>query len=196
MPYTPFANQQYRNVVQTHLEIPALLRMLPIANGSRILEIGCGRGVALPRLARLCAPSRLVGIDIAPDLIAIAKARSAELQLAELPLADRCGRKQYLTIELVVGDARALPFACASFDVVIDFGTCYHIDDPDRALREISRVLSDGGRFIHESTLAQRLAHPIRTSGRHLPWSAAPGLRAERHALLWAARRNTSSVAR
>ena len=186
MPYTPFANQQYRNVVQTHLEIPALLRLLPIVPGSRILEIGCGRGVALPRLAHLCAPSRLVGLDIAAEPIATARAQVAE----------RLGGTHYPGIELVVADARALPFAASSFDVVIDFGTCYHIDEAGLALQEISRVLGSGGLFIHESTLAQRIAHPLRTSGRDLPWSAAPCLRADRSAILWARRRNTPSVAR
>ncbi|MES2523397.1 MAG: class I SAM-dependent methyltransferase [Gemmatimonadota bacterium] len=185
MPYTPFENQEYRNVVQTHLEIPALLRLLPVGTGSRILEIGCGRGVALPRLRALCAPSRLVGVDIAPELIAMAERRVSSV--ADLA--------QEIGTELVVADVRALPFAAASFDVVIDFGTCYHIDDPELALREITRVLGRDGCFIHESTLAQRIAHPWRTSGRGLPWEAVPSLRAERDAILWAARRKTSSVA-
>lgn len=186
MAYAPFPNQRYRNVVQTHFEIPLLLRAFPIAAGARILEIGCGRGIALPRLASLCAPSRLVGLDVAPELIAVAGSQ----------VADRTGGTQNPQIELVVGDARALPFAAASFDVVIDFGTCYHIDDAGLALHEISRVLCAGGRFIHESTLAQRIAHPVRTSGRGLPWHAAPGLRADRGAVLWATRMNTPSVAR
>ncbi|HYW32142.1 MAG TPA: class I SAM-dependent methyltransferase [Gemmatimonas sp.] len=186
MPYTPFANQEYRNVVQTHFEIPALLRMCPIAAGSRILEIGCGRGIALLRLASLCAPSRLAGLDVAPELISVAHAR----------LEHSTRRAGQLQIELVVGDARRLPFADGSFDVVIDFGTCYHIDEPDRALREVSRVLSRDGQFMHESPLAQRIAHPFRTSGCALPWHAVPSLRAERDAILWATRRQTSSVAR
>lgn len=190
MPYAPFANQRYRNMVQTGVEVPLLLAVLPIPPGSRILEIGCGRGVALPTLASSCSPSRLVGLDIAPELIAVARSRVAEWS------GGRQYRKQYRGIELVVGDARALPFPPESFDVVIDFGTCYHIDDAGLALGEISRVLCAGGRFIHESRLAQRIAHPVRTSGLDLPWSVAPELRAERGAVLWATRRKTSSVAR
>ena len=181
MPYEPFANQVYRNIVQTHLEIPALLALLPIPPGSRILEIGCGRGVALPRIARLCRPRQLVGVDIAPELVEVARDHVQELQVSA---------------EVVVADARALPFASRSFDAVIDFGTCYHIDRPEQALREVSRVLADGGRFLHESPLAQRLAHPFRTSGRPLPWSDLPDLDAERSAVLWAARRKTPPAAR
>src|SRR5437867_7108365 len=106
MPYEPFANQEYRNVFQTWVEIPTLLRLLPVSAGCRILEVGCGSGVALPRLARLCRPSRLVGVDIDPELIALAGARVARAGVAA---------------ELYTGDVRNLPFANGDFDVAIDF---------------------------------------------------------------------------
>lgn len=181
MSYQPFANQGFRNVIQTGFEIPAMLRLLPVPYEARILEIGCGRGAALPSLAALCAPSLLVGVDIAPELVRIA-CRHAE--------------RWRVDAALFVADVRALPFAAETFDVVLDFGTCYHIDDPDFALREISRVLVSGGYFIHESMVAQRIAHPFRTSGQPLPWSTSPELRADRSALLWAARRKTPAAAR
>jgi ubiquinone/menaquinone biosynthesis C-methylase UbiE len=174
MPYEAFQIQKFRNLFQTHLEIPMLLRAIPLARGLRILEVGCGPGVALPRLFELCRPVRLVGIDIAPELIALAQARV---------------RRTRAVAELRVADVRELPFDSASFDAVVDFGTCYHIDHPEQALREIGRVLADDGVFIHESPIAQLMAHPIRTSGRRLPWHTAPDLAASRHAGLWGARR-------
>jgi ubiquinone/menaquinone biosynthesis C-methylase UbiE len=170
MPYRSFANQEYRNALQSRLEIPALLRALPVAHGCRLLEVGCGRGVALTELARRCRPSRLVGIDIAPDLIALAQARLNRFRVSA---------------ELHVGDVRRLPFADGDFDVVIDFGTCYHIDRPGDALREIARVLDTGGMFIHELALAQLIAHPLRSRGRRLPWSECAELTSERRAVLW-----------
>ena len=170
MPYQPFANQEYRNALQSRLEIPALLRALPFPPGCRLLEVGCGRGVGLIELARRCRPARLAGIDIAPDLIALAQAR-----------LDHFG----VTAELHVGDVRHLPFADGDFDVVIDFGTCYHIDQPGDALREIARVLHIGGLFIHESPLAQLIAHPLRSGGRRLPWSECAELTGEKRAGLW-----------
>lgn len=173
MPYTPFANQEPRNFLQTQVEIPLLLRAIRIVPGCRILEVGCGRGVALPRLAQLCAPARLVGIDIDPALIGQASARL---------------RRHRVDAELHVGDVRELPFDDREFDVVIDFGTCYHIDEPERGLQEIDRVLDLGGAFIHETPLAQLLAHPIRTSTRSLPWQATFDLKPDRAAVLWASR--------
>jgi SAM-dependent methyltransferase len=178
MPYQPFANQAYRNVIQTWLEIPALLRLVPVASGCSILEVGCGAGVALPRFAQLCKPRRLVGLDIAPELVAQARERIA-----------RAG----VRAELYTGDVRALPFGAREFDVVVDFGTCYHIDRPAAALREIARVLDVGGVFIHESPLAQLIAHPLRSAGRGLPWHESAELAGQRRALLWASRRKTPS---
>lgn len=173
MPYRPFPNQERRNFLQTHLEIPALLRVLPVPAQSRLLEIGCGRGVGLARFAELCAPARLVGIDIDPELIDLAR--------------ERLGRRR--SAELVVADARALPFDGAAFDVVVDFGTCYHIERPGQALMEVARVLRPGGMFIHETRFAQLLAHPARATRHPLPWRSVPALVPHRHAVLWGARR-------
>lgn len=178
MPYVKFANQEHRNFFQSRLEIPALLRAIPIPPGQRILEIGCGRGVALRRFAELCRPARLVGIDVDPDVIAIARRRARE-----------CG----VDTELYACDVRDLPFERGEFDVVIDFGTCYHIDEPEFAIREINRVLDAGGIFVHETLFAQLLAHPIRTSGRELPWRASLALKPDRSAFLWAARKKSFS---
>ena len=171
-PYEPFPNVESRNVLQECLEVPALVRSLRLPVGARVLEVGCGRGVALPPLAELCRPSRLVGLDVDETLLSAARERLAE---------------RGIHAELVCGDVRALPFEDRSFDVVVDFGTCYHVASPDRALSEIARVLDHGGRFVHETPLSQALAHPIRSRGR-LPWRREPRLCRERSAVLWSSR--------
>jgi ubiquinone/menaquinone biosynthesis C-methylase UbiE len=173
--YRPFPDVPQRNRFQESLEVPALVRTLGLA-ATHVLEIGCGRGVALPPLARLLRPDRLVGIDIEPGALAHAHARA---------------RARGVTVELYRADVRALPFPDASFELVIDFGTCYHIGDPDQALREIVRVLRPGGLFVSETVSSQLLSHPFRTRGRRLPWAAAPELRVERQALLWKSRRRS-----
>ena len=93
---------------QEHLEVPIFVRVLGIHAGARVLEIGCGRGIALPAISRLCRPSRLVGVDIDDSLLDEAKGNTTDID-----------------VELVCADVRALPFPAEAFDVVIDFGTSY-----------------------------------------------------------------------
>ena len=171
--YRPFPDKGHRNFWQEHLEVPVLVSALSLPEGRRVLEVGCGQGVALPPFARLLRPTHLAGLDIDTDLLERARTRVAG---------------QGLAIEVLEGDVRQLPFADASFDLVVDFGTCYHIARRGQALREIARVLAVGGRFVYETCASQLLSHPVRSWGRKLPWRAVPELVAERHALLWASR--------
>ncbi len=99
-----------------------------------------------------------------------------------------------MTADLRCADVRNLPFSDRSFDVVIDFGTCYHIAKAGAALREISRVLSSNGLFVHETKVSQFLAHPIRSFGRRIPWDNALDLTTCRSAVLWAARRKGTTI--
>lgn len=55
--YRPFPNEGSRNWRQEHVEIPLMLRALDLPRGARVLEIGCGRGVALPVASRTNAVS-------------------------------------------------------------------------------------------------------------------------------------------
>jgi len=169
--YRPFPNDSGRNTRQACLEIPLFVRALGIHDGDRILEIGCGRGIALPVISRLCRPARLVGVDIDEALLGEAAAHTAGLD-----------------VELVCADVRALPFPDETFDVLIDFGTCYHIANPAKAMTEITRVLAPGGRFCHETPFSQLISHPIRWGGRRLPWDDAPELTSSRRALMWSSR--------
>ncbi|HEX6644216.1 MAG TPA: class I SAM-dependent methyltransferase [Gemmatimonadales bacterium] len=170
--YRPFPNEEGRNSRQQALEVPALVRALGLPRCGRILEIGCGRGIALVPIAQLLEPSRLAGLDIDPELLADAAAR-----------LENAG----VRAELVPGDARNLPFPDASFDLVFDFGTCYHIARPADALREVARVLTPGGSFVEETPLSQFLSHPLRSLGRSIPWWREPRLVPARRAVLWSA---------
>jgi ubiquinone/menaquinone biosynthesis C-methylase UbiE len=176
--YRPFPNEEGRNTRQAEWEVPALVRALKLPTDARILEIGCGRGVALPVLERLCSPRRLVGLDIDGELLVEA--------------ADHL-REQGAEAELCCGDARRMPFADESFDVIIDFGTLYHIARSQSALDEIARVLAPAGTFVYETKTSQILSHPVRSRGRRLPALASHGLRPRRWAMLWASRTKVPS---
>ncbi len=171
--YRAFPNEGRRNFMQETFEVPAMIRVLDLPKGGRILEVGCGRGIALPPLARALEPSRLVGIDIDAELLAAAGNRLAETSVVA---------------ELRRADVRALPFPDGCFDLVIDFGTCYHIAGADRALGQIARVLAPGGLFVEETRLSQLLSHPVRAFGRQLPWTETRSLARVRSGLLWTSR--------
>src|SRR3954470_12002886 len=94
--YRPFPDHASRNARQRRLEVPLMLRALGVPHDARILEVGCGRGVALPAIQERRTPTRLVGLDIDPQLLSDADRTHAEL---------------------VCGDVRAMPFPDASFDV-------------------------------------------------------------------------------
>jgi SAM-dependent methyltransferase len=168
--YRPFPNRPHRNDRQRTLEIPLLVRALGLPRGARILEFGCGRGIALPVLDWLLCPTRLVGIDI--DAGALAEARAQTCACAT-------------PLELLHGDIRQVPMADGSVDIVIDFGTCYHISYPEVALREAARLLAPGGIFVEETRISQVLSHPVRSFGRTLPWKRVTALRRSRSRLLW-----------
>lgn len=97
------------------------------AAGGRVLEVGCGTGLILRRVAPLAAEA--VGIDISPGMLAQAAARG---------------------LNVVQGSATELPFDDASFDLVYSFKVLSHVEDIDRALAEMTRVTRPGGRLLLE----------------------------------------------
>ena len=103
---------------------------LPSGNGRALLDIGCNWGRWCVAAAR--AGYRPVGID--PSLGGAMAARRVARQLG-------------LDIRYVVGDARWLPFAEASFDTVWSYSVLQHFSKKDarRALHQASHVLKPGG---------------------------------------------------
>lgn len=98
--------------------------------GERILDIATGTGWAARRVARRGA--RVVGIDIAEDVVAAAR---------------EYARAESLDIDFRVADAEALPFRDGEFDGVLStFGVMF-ATDPQAAARELARVCRPGGRI-------------------------------------------------
>ena len=98
--------------------------------GLALLDIGCGPGTITVDLAERVAPGRAVGLDAAGGV---------------LDEAERLAAQRGASVELVVGDALALPFADGAFDVVHAHQVLQHVADPVGVLREAARVLRPGG---------------------------------------------------
>jgi SAM-dependent methyltransferase len=102
-----------------------------IGDGTAVLDVGCGFGLESLRLARMVEPrGKVAGIDKSADFIKEAEARAAAAKLA---------------IDFQVGDAEALPFANAAFDVARAERVLVYLPDPRRALEEMRRVARPGG---------------------------------------------------
>jgi protein-L-isoaspartate O-methyltransferase len=76
--YEPFRDIARRNLMQESLEVPALVRLLDLPRGGRVLEVGCGRGIALPPLDALLQPAQLIGLDVDNDLVVATRVRLRE----------------------------------------------------------------------------------------------------------------------
>jgi ubiquinone/menaquinone biosynthesis methyltransferase len=99
--------------------------------GTRALDLACGTGDLAFELARRGAV--VVGLDLVPRMIALARARAA--RAGDLPSIPR----------FLVGDMSALPFPAASFDLVTTGYGLRNVPVLDTALAEIRRVLAPGG---------------------------------------------------
>lgn len=121
-----------------------------VGAGQEVLEVGCGTGLILERIARFARAA--TGIDVSPGMVEHARRRGLNVR---------------------VGDATALPFPDASFDVACSFKVLAHVPDFDRALREMLRVVRPGGHLVFDvynrhslRYLAKRLFGPKPTSRR------------------------------
>src|SRR5262249_41267843 len=96
----------------------------------QVLEIAIGTGLNLPFYP---ADVEITGIELSPAMLEIASQRAHSL-----------GRQ----VDLVVGDAQALPFPDQRFDTVVCTISLCSIPDERQAIAEVWRVLRPGGRFV------------------------------------------------
>jgi ubiquinone/menaquinone biosynthesis C-methylase UbiE len=100
---------------------------------ARVLDLGCGTGVASREVARRPGfAGRVLGIDRSAYLVAAARKRALEEGLSAW-------------LEFEMGDSRSLALANGSFDAAIAHTLLSHVEDPLAVLREMARVVRPGG---------------------------------------------------
>jgi arsenite methyltransferase len=105
-----------------------------LRRGEQVLDLGCGAGTDSLVAEQMVGPDgRVTGIDMTPEMLAKARAATAEM-----------GQQN---VEFVAREAEALAFEDESFDVVISNGVIDLIPDKDAVFSELHRVLRPGGRI-------------------------------------------------
>jgi ubiquinone/menaquinone biosynthesis C-methylase UbiE len=126
-------NNPVRAFFQERVEIPVLRKLASKSYYPTALEIGCGNGNGIRLIRKYFHPIKIVGVDLDPRMIDIARRRN-----------------RHNGLEFEVMDAACLEFPDDSFDAVFDFGIIHHIPNWRDCIREIKRVLKDSGEFILE----------------------------------------------
>jgi ubiquinone/menaquinone biosynthesis C-methylase UbiE len=116
------------------------LAALALGESDRLLDVGCGPGVAVCEAAPHVANA--TGLDLSPVMIERARSRAEGLG----------------NVEFVEGDSTQLPFADGAFTAVLSTTSFHHYPDPDGSLSEMRRVLAPSGRIALGDLSSDRLA--------------------------------------
>ena len=131
----PHFDEDFGHSIRTAAERAAWNRILDLAvrqlGALDALDVGCGTGfLSFELAARGC---RITGVDFAPAMLAEARRKAAE---------------RGVTIRFEEGDAERLPFAPASFDLVMSRHLLWTLPHPEAAIDEWIRVLRPAGRLV------------------------------------------------
>jgi ubiquinone/menaquinone biosynthesis C-methylase UbiE len=131
---------------------------LNISPGTRLLDVACGAGqLTIPAALK---GIRVTGIDLAANLVQKARARAAE---------------ENLNVQIDEGDAEALPYPDASFDVVMSLIGSMFAPRPELVASEMIRVCRPGGRIVMGNwTPEGHIGQMFKIIGKHVPPPSFP----------------------
>jgi SAM-dependent methyltransferase len=132
-----------RRLSQRTIEAEWMRRQLRGLAAGTMLEIGCGDGT---------------GVEIAFDLGATAV---HAFDIDRRALASAYRRTAGRNVRLWCGSVEAIPADAGEYAAVLDFGVLHHVEDWERGVDEIARVLRPGGRLLAEEMLAGFVNHPV-----------------------------------
>jgi SAM-dependent methyltransferase len=110
-----------------------------VGEGMDVLEVGCGTGLLLSRVAGFARSAK--GIDLSPGMLERARQRG---------------------LDVVEGSATALPFGDASFDVAYSFKVLSHVPELELAFSEMIRVVRPGGHIVFDIYNRHSLRYAIK----------------------------------
>ena len=108
------------------------IELMAVPTDARVLDVGCGSGWASRLLAEKASAGSVVGIDIADEMIRLAREASGS----------------FPHVEFQVASAEKLPFGDGEFSHAFSMESLYYYADLSQALAEIRRVLGLGGLFV------------------------------------------------
>lgn len=130
------------------------LRVARVQPGERVLDLATGTGITA--IAARERGAHVTGVDLTPELVEVARNKARDAGFTDIDFRE--------------GDAENLPFADASFDVVLS--TCGHMfaPDQDRVASELARVTRPGGRVVFLAwTPEGGLGSWFRITNKHVP---------------------------
>jgi SAM-dependent methyltransferase len=107
------------------------LDLMRIAPEENILDVGCGAGWLSRVLAQRAPEGRVAGMDISDEMLRRARRASVD----------------YDNLVFILGEVAEIPWEESFFTKVISVESSYYWPDPAKGVREIYRVLRDGGSF-------------------------------------------------
>ena len=108
------------------------INRMGLTTDSRALDVGCGSGWATRLMADSAAHGHVIGIDISDEMIDLARSTSSD----------------YSNVSFEVATAEHLPFQDNEFTHAFSMESLYYYSNISVALKEIHRVLQNGGRFV------------------------------------------------
>jgi len=109
------------------------LRHAGLRRGETVLDLGCGPGIEVLAAARAVGPEgRVIGVDMTPEMVEAARARTAGAQAR---------------VDILLADIESLPLEPETVDVIVSNCVINLAPDKRRGFAEMARVLVPGGRF-------------------------------------------------
>jgi ubiquinone/menaquinone biosynthesis C-methylase UbiE len=125
-----------------NIERPAVEQLIGDLNGARLLDLGCGSGPFSLRFAE--KGSQVVGLDLSPTMIALAKEQAHE---------------RSVQADFRVADIREpLPFEDSAFDAVFTGTVLHYVENLPSFMKEVARVMKAPARFVAS------VLHPVSTA--------------------------------